>query len=245
MNYGRQVLQLGVMLMQLNDTEREGDGDRSLINWKMLMLYFRCSSRGTKYGYEAMRLITHLKALYTEKMAHRVLHGQFINGKGGPGNNCANDLKMEHLVRQNKAILKGLCVNKTYKAVERCSKAAYGIRNVVAQYDAETNISPASSSHTHASSTEDVKEMINIVHKEKPFTPLPGRKLTSFTNIPKTPLEKLNLPLLHKWLTRHKKNLFKGVIYEQEEDGSDDEEGTEDEDEIDDGDDDIDLLLAM
>lgn len=57
-NYGLQVLQLGVMLMQLNDTECEGDGGGSLINWKMLLLYFRCHPRGMKYAYEAMRFIT-------------------------------------------------------------------------------------------------------------------------------------------------------------------------------------------
>ena len=81
-NYGLQVLQLGVMLMQLNDTECEGDGDRSLINWKMLLLYFRCRPRGMKYAYEAMRLITWIKALYSEKTARRVLHGQFVNPRG-------------------------------------------------------------------------------------------------------------------------------------------------------------------
>ena len=41
MNYALQCIQLGIMLMQLNDTEKEGDGDRSLMNWKVLMLYFR------------------------------------------------------------------------------------------------------------------------------------------------------------------------------------------------------------
>lgn len=41
MNYGLQVMQLGVFLMQLNDTEAEGDGERSIRNWKVLMLYFR------------------------------------------------------------------------------------------------------------------------------------------------------------------------------------------------------------
>ena len=41
MNYASQCLQLGVLLMQLNDTEKEGDGDRCLMNWKLLMLYFR------------------------------------------------------------------------------------------------------------------------------------------------------------------------------------------------------------
>lgn len=78
LNYGLQVIQLGMMLMQLNDTEHEGDGDRSLINWKMLMLYFRCRPRGMKYAYEAMRFITYVKAIYPEKTAHRILHGQGV-----------------------------------------------------------------------------------------------------------------------------------------------------------------------
>ena len=32
LNYGLQVIQLGMMLMQLNDTEAEGHGERSLPN---------------------------------------------------------------------------------------------------------------------------------------------------------------------------------------------------------------------
>ena len=35
MNYSLQMLQLGFLLMQLNDTEREGDGNRSVLNWKI------------------------------------------------------------------------------------------------------------------------------------------------------------------------------------------------------------------
>ena len=101
--------------MQLNDTEREGDGDRSLINWKMLMLYFRCRPRGMEYAYEAMRFITCVKALYSEKTFHRISHGQFVNPRGGEGNNYANDLKMEHCIQ---GAMQG---NKTLKAVQRSS----------------------------------------------------------------------------------------------------------------------------
>ena len=80
--------------MQLNDTEAEGDGEHSIINWKMLMLYYRCRSRGMKCAYEAMRFITCVRALYTEKMSHRITHGQFVNPRGGEGKNYAYDLKM-------------------------------------------------------------------------------------------------------------------------------------------------------
>ena len=54
MNYALQCVQLGVFLMQLNDTEKEGGGERYLRNWKMLMLYFRAGPRGMKYAFEAM-----------------------------------------------------------------------------------------------------------------------------------------------------------------------------------------------
>ena len=66
LNYGLQVIQLGMMLMQLNDTEGEGDGEHSLINWKMLLLYFRSRPRGKKYAFEAMRFITCVR-VYTQR----------------------------------------------------------------------------------------------------------------------------------------------------------------------------------
>ncbi len=82
-----------------------------------VVLYFRAGPRGMKYAFEAMWLITYVKALLTEKIAHRIIHGWFVNSRGGPGQNCANDLRMEMLVKNFKCILKGLCGNKTLKAV--------------------------------------------------------------------------------------------------------------------------------
>lgn len=92
-NYARQVIQMGLMLMNLNDTEREGDGARSVLNWKILLLYFRSRKRGQKYAFEAMRFLSNVKALYSAKMAHRAIHGRFVNQLGGDGRNVANDLK--------------------------------------------------------------------------------------------------------------------------------------------------------
>ena len=40
-NYARQILQMGPFQMQLNDTEQEGDDSCIVINWKMLLGYFR------------------------------------------------------------------------------------------------------------------------------------------------------------------------------------------------------------
>ena len=237
MNYSLQVLQLGFLLMQLNNTEKEGDGNRSLLNWKLLMLYFRCRPRGTKYAFEAMRFITMTKALYTARKAHRVLHGQFVNHKGGAGNNYANDLKMEHIVRNNKDVLKGLCANKTLKAVERSTAAAYGVHQNVDHFDKQSAVAADSTAHTHANKRDDEMEMIEIISKIKPFAFKPGREYKSFNGIGKSPLENLNIVLLSNWLSEHKKKLFRSpytqVNLEDEEDDEEKEDNDVDVSEVD------------
>ncbi len=241
MNYAIQCIQLGTMLMQLNDTEKEGDGERSLINWKLLMLYFRSRSRGAKYAFEAMRFITFVKALYTEKMAHRILHGQFVNEKGGAGNNCANDLRMEMLVKTNKNILRGMCGNKTLTAVQRSTSAAHGLDKIVKTFDEQCGVHADSTMHTDTSNKDDINEMITIIHAVKPFDYQPDRKMLSFTNVCKSPLEKLNVKALHDWLSMHKKRLAKNPYLSCEEQNDEEESDKDDDDSSEDDHDDTEL----
>lgn len=205
MNYALQCIQLGVFLMQLNDTEK-GDGERCLMNWKLLMLYFRSRLHSMKYAFEAMRLITCTKALFTEQLSHRIIHGQFVNVKGGIGNNYANDLKMENIVKNHKVVLKGLCGNKTLNAIQRSTSAAYGLKNVVDAIDKASHVPPDSTQHSQASSNRTIEEMNKTLQKVQPFQNQP-RSLRSFPNITKSPLQKLNVTALHKWLTAKKKKL--------------------------------------
>jgi len=160
-----------------------------------------------KYAFEAMRFISFVKALYSERMAHRILHGQFVNSKGGHGKNYANDLKMEHEVRNNKSVLKGMCGNKTLRAVQRSTSSSYTLNETSIQYDRESNISPESTSHTQACTFDDVKEMIELISTQNPFKHQPGRSLQSFPSISKGPLDQLDVFSLHAWLTRNKKRL--------------------------------------
>ena len=204
LNYGMQVIQLGVFLLQLDDTEREGDGERMMRNWKLLMLYSRSRKRAKKYAFEAMRLITNCYALFSEKMAHRIIHGQFVNPKGGEGNNYANDLKQEHIVKANKVVLRGLCGNKTLKAVTRSTTSAYCQKVIIDNLDKQNKIHKNSSSHTYGNCEEDVKDMMETLRKLKPFQFTVDRYHKSFQTIEKSPLDKLDAVLLHKWLTRHK-----------------------------------------
>ena len=230
-NYALQCLQLGVLLMQLNDTEKEGDGERCIMNWKLLMLYFRARARGTKYAFEAMRLITCVKALFTKKMAHQIVHGQFVNLRGGPGNNLANDLRMEMEIKDDKAILKKMCGNKTLKAVNRGTSSTYGMKLTSDLIDKESGVSPDSTTHTHKCTKETVEEMITILQEKRPFQHQEGRTLKSFPNISRSPLDQLDVIALHEWLSRNKRKLAVNAFERCE----DNELSDEDDDECDAG----------
>ena len=184
------------------------------------MLYFRSRKRGTKYAYEAMRVITYTKALCTEKTVHRLIYGQFVNLKGGLGKNCANDLAMEMMVKNHKVILKGMCGNKTYKAVERSTKASHGLKRIVDAYDEINSIPPDSTSHTHASTKDDINEMVRIIKPLSPFDYTPKRILLVFS---KVPLTIFDTAVLHTWLTRHKRRLARDALS-----NCDDEDSTDD-----------------
>ena len=238
LNYGLQVLQLGTLLMQLHDTEKEGDGERNLRNAKLLMLYFRSRSRGMKYAFEMMRFLTCVKALYTEKMAHRVSHGQFVNWRGGAGKNVANDLKQEHLVKGHKAVLKGLVANKTLKAVERGTKASCGLKSISDNVDKQCHIAPDYTLHTSLGKQEDEKEMIQLVHGCRPFKFTAGRKHNSFPTMSRSALDQLDIVKFDTWLTRHKRKLAASLFarVDADADGSnsdqEDDSDTEHEEEV-------------
>ena len=67
--------------------------------------------------------------------------------------------------------------------------------------------------------------MITIIQQTKPFVFTAGRKLLSFPQVSKSPLDKLNV-LLRSWLLNHKCKLFNGEFELNEE--SAEEEGVED-----------------
>ena len=112
---------------------------------------------------------------------------------------------METLVKDHKVILKGLCGNTTLKAVQRSTNAVYELKSMVELIDKESNVPPDSIKHTHASSTKIIHEMISVLQRVKPFDERPVRAYRSFPDIRKSPLQNLDVTVLHSWLTYNKK----------------------------------------
>ena len=155
-----------------------------------------------------------VKLSIQKKVANKIIHGQFVNPKGGEGNNYANDLKQEHLVKGNKTVLKGLCGNKTLAAVTRSTKCAHSLKINLDNFDEQSTISPDSVSHTYDDAKKDIKEMVEILHSLKPFQHAPGRNHSKFPTLSNIPFDQLDPVLLDTWLTRNKKALAKNSFIE-------------------------------
>lgn len=131
----------------------------------------------------------------------------FILNLGGEGHNVANDLEEEHFVQFDKKLLKGMGAQKTFKAVERATKAASGLRKIAENFDEKTGVHPPSTAHSYLSAEKDQTEMISTVCGLKPFQEVPGRCHSSFPHLPRSPFDLVDIRILEQWLKTSKQKL--------------------------------------
>ena len=206
-NYGLCLIFLTLVILQLKDTAAEGDGDRNLINQKLLLQIFKSLNNYSKYAIEMFVSIAQIECISTDRMAEELKWGFFSNWKGGEGNNLEDDLVQEICNGISKNAVKRMGGNKTIKSISKICQATSGIKEIVENFDKNMNISKRSVSHTTRSALEDEKSMINELIELNPFQHISGRHHLGFENIKRNPMKYLNFADLRSWLDRHKKQM--------------------------------------
>ena len=113
---------------------------------------------------------------------------------------------------------------KTIQAVNRATTAACGLRNIEENFDEVTGVHPQSTAHTYQSAEKDQNDMISIVCGLKPFQHIPGRHHSSFPNLPRSPLDLVDIRILEEWMKSSKQKLARDP--DMPWDTSDDEESS-------------------
>ena len=196
--------------MQLIDTCREGDGERSIINQKRLLMYFKSSTSFKNYAIEMFTWIAQIKALVSEEMAHRLTWNRFVNWNGGAGRNMACDMAQEICNKVSKDIVKSMGPNKTEKSMMRASKAAAGVHQIIQKVNEVTHVKPASKAHTHKDSSDEEAMMLQDIRKLQPFKAKPGRYHEHFPDMAVSPTSAVNMKKLFEWIEKHKKQIGRG-----------------------------------
>ncbi|XP_076081561.1 uncharacterized protein LOC143052416 [Mytilus galloprovincialis] len=186
-NYFTNLITWGMQIMNMNDTAKEGDMERLIMNMKENAAFFYSHSVMSKYFSECINTILQVQHLSSPHMKMRQLEGAFINTKGGSGKNKEADLVQEHAIRNQKDLIRGLGANKTENGSRRASSSADIIHRIGDNVDHLLGIPKFTSSHAKKTSSKDLEIAINILSKVQPFKYVKGRKFESFKTIQKNP----------------------------------------------------------
>ena len=102
-SYARELLTLGLIWMQFYDAVNEGDSDRILLTWKIMIPEFKATNH-KNYLKEAANLVLQAKT-FSERKVGQLLWSRCINTQGQIGHNLPCDLHQEYLNRHLKGTL--------------------------------------------------------------------------------------------------------------------------------------------
>ena len=147
-NYGMSCIFLVVALLQLKDTAAEADGDRNLINQKLLSLIFKSLGTYSKYAIEMFVSIAQMECLLTPRLSAEFKWGFFTNWIGSYGHNIEDDLVQEITNRLSKNMVQRMGPNKTISSRNKLTKAVNGMATVIESYDQGLSVTKFSVQHS-------------------------------------------------------------------------------------------------
>ena len=212
--YSRYLLSLGLLARDFMDSWREGDGTRSMRLWKFLLLHYKQGGHN-KYAIEAFRLLARVHVTSTPKAGFVLQWNRFCSTRNGKGHNKPLDLHMEHMNRVVKDDLKSFHTHISAKSVNRVSRCADSVNNIMYKFDEELNVKDALGSHSAPERLNDVHTVANTLLHIKAMEPLNNRCHSQFPAVPEEPFSGVthNIPMLRSWLDEKRKALAKEIEY--------------------------------
>nr|XP_054763564.1 uncharacterized protein LOC129270188 [Lytechinus pictus] len=198
-NYTKCALGMGMLALDFTDARQLGDGGRIIRLYKFLLLHCKAGNK-PKYSFQILRLLAQVQCLLTPRLAYELIWNRTLNTKGKADTNTELDRAMEHHNRIFKEHAQGLHGKVTQKSVDRISRSAQAVNEVLANIDQQQEVKKASSKR-QKTGKEDVASLAVELHQERIFEERPGRSHSRFPDFPVSVLNKLSSPELHRWIS--------------------------------------------
>lgn len=211
-NYHKAKLSYGLVLLDFNDAIREGDGERVIYLYRILLLIYK--SHGChKYAYTTLLLLVKVTALLSESQAFRLKWNRFCNAIGSLARNIPLDLQLEHDNNFVKAFLKALGSNVNEINAQRVSGSLNYMTTIMQTVDKDCK------SHSRTGTVrggkdpaETVIQITDDLMKGNVFTECPQREgYKGFSKFSGNLTKKLDYRDLFHWIKDHLKTW--GKIY--------------------------------
>lgn len=181
-NYATDLLSMSLVWHSFHDAIREGDGDRILLYWKVLLPIF-LKEHHYNYAKEAFLLIARSQFL-SERQVTELLWSRTVNTHGRKGCNIPCDLHMEHLNRRLKYMIDNLGPNAQPTTIERVAKSVGVVSYVCQTFETEAEVSSNKGYCSYPSFDKDLKNILQQLEEENIFVASSGRTLVSYNSQP-------------------------------------------------------------
>lgn len=206
--YACDLLSNGLLLLELIDAVREGDGKRIIRVWRYMFVIFKATNC-KNYAIEGFTLLMQKMYLFSPRMAAQLEWSRTVNVHGRGGKNIPADLYMEHLNRECKGILSGMYSNVTEKSVTRVSRALKPLHSTMLAFDLQNKVPFDSGVHHRKSTITDKKKIIKQLRDSKVFIKRPKRFHKSFPKHSQNVMLKLKPVKLKKWMKQKAQDILK------------------------------------
>ena len=200
LNYHKGKIRFGLLLADINDAIREGDGTRLLNLYKKALLLYKCHGH-TKYAYTTLLFLTKVKAILPADKAESLIANRFCNTHGKPGKNISMDLFLEHRNNSVKAYCDLLGSKFGEESAQRIARSSGINDEIMASVDADCKIAKKDETRSSTDPTEAVKQVVTDLLSMNVFVYTPGREgYSSFPKISANLVSGLDYRDLYNWM---------------------------------------------
>ncbi|CAH1232995.1 Hypp553 [Branchiostoma lanceolatum] len=196
-------LTLALLIRNIEDATKEGDGERISRCFRMALLYFKAYGH-TKYAYGTLMFFARVNALLPPKLAHSLVWNRVVSNRGGKGKNIPMDLRLEHMNNFLKSFLKHLGPNLNERSAARVANAVGEMEKLLKGADADLGVSSDSGHHHKGDPSPEVHILVEQYLEVEALHYIPGREYNSFPGFPRDLLAKIDPAKLADWVKSKK-----------------------------------------
>ena len=201
-NYHQAKLAFGLILFELSDCIKEGDGERLYDVYKLAVLMFK-SKGHTKYSYEVLLYLAKINFLLPHKEAFTLKWNRFYNHHGGKGKNIPLDLRKEQQNCTLKKMWKALGANLNEKNASRTSESLELNDMIISSINQDCELLERKGHRSNPKKDESVIQIVSDLVEKNVFTFSSGREgYSTFPNF-NANITSLDYRDLHKWIKEH------------------------------------------
>lgn len=201
-NYHSAKISFGLILFELSDAIKEGDGERLYEVYKLALLLYHNHGH-YKYAYAVLLYLVKCISILPPAQALRLKWNRFYNGRGIPGKNIPLDLKKEQQNRILKTMWRALGANLDEINAERTAGSLESMEVIYESVDRDCEKDNHSRNRSSAGEEEAVQQIVQDLMEHKVFQIIPGREYPSFPKFERSLLHGLDYRNLHNYIKEH------------------------------------------